>query len=99
MSNLTALKVKTIKAPGRYADGGGLYLLVKPSGARSWVLRIVLHGRRRDFGLGSVSFEPPSPEVAALPIGQRRHLSLLEAREKADEGRRWAKAGKDPSLE
>ncbi|HZF43265.1 MAG TPA: Arm DNA-binding domain-containing protein [Sphingomonadaceae bacterium] len=40
--------------PGRYADENGLYLLVKPSGTRSWVLRIVLNGRRRDFGLGSV---------------------------------------------
>lgn len=48
---LTTIKVKTAK-PGRHADGKGLYLLVKPSGARSWVLRIVVNGRRRDFGLG-----------------------------------------------
>ena len=50
---LTAMKVKTAK-PGRHADGKGLYLLVKPSGAKSWVLRIVVNGRRRDFGLGPV---------------------------------------------
>lgn len=50
---LTALKVKNI-GPGRHADGNGLYLLVKDSGTRSWVLRLQSEGRRRDFGLGSV---------------------------------------------
>lgn len=48
---LTALKVR--HAPtGRYADMHGLYLLVRDSGARSWVLRMQHHGQRRDFGLG-----------------------------------------------
>lgn len=48
---LNAFQVKNAK-PGRHADGKGLYLLVKPSGARSWVLRVQADGRRRDFGLG-----------------------------------------------
>jgi len=43
--------VKNAK-PGRHSDGKGLHLLVKPSGARSWVLRVQADGRRRDFGLG-----------------------------------------------
>ena len=42
-------------APGRYCDGQGLYLYVQTSGARSWVQRLVIHGRRRDLGLGSVA--------------------------------------------
>ena len=50
---LTALKVKNARA-GRHADGGGLYLLVKDSGARSWMLRMQMKGVRRDFGLGSL---------------------------------------------
>lgn len=41
------------KPPGRHADGGGLYLEVEASGARRWLLRTVIHGRRRDIGLGS----------------------------------------------
>ena len=41
--------------PGRYCDGNGLYLFVQPSGARSWVQRLVIRGRRRDFGLGGVA--------------------------------------------
>ena len=53
MGNLTALQVKNAK-PGRHADGKGLYLFVKPTGAKSWVLRVQGDGRRRDFGLGPV---------------------------------------------
>lgn len=49
---LTALKVKNAK-PGRHTDGRGLCLLVKDSGARTWVLRMQKDGRRRDYGLGS----------------------------------------------
>ncbi len=49
---LTALKV-THARPGRHADMHGLYLLVRDSGARSWVLRMQHAGTRRDFGLGS----------------------------------------------
>ena len=41
--------------PGRHCDGNGLYLFVKPSGTRSWVQRLVIRGRRRDFGLGGVA--------------------------------------------
>ena len=49
---LSAQKVKTAK-PGRHGDGRGLFLYVKPSGTRSWVLRYQVQGRRRDLGLGA----------------------------------------------
>jgi integrase len=51
---LTALKVRHA-SPGRHADMHGLYLIVRNSGTRSWMLRVQHRGRRRDFGLGSVS--------------------------------------------
>ena len=51
---LTAIEVKNAK-PGRHADGHGLYLLVRNSGSRSWVLRAQVDGKRRDFGLGSAT--------------------------------------------
>ncbi|MDE2928320.1 MAG: integrase arm-type DNA-binding domain-containing protein [Acidobacteriota bacterium] len=51
---LSAAFVRSAPA-GRHCDGNGLYLFVQPSGARSWVQRLVIRGRRRDFGLGSVS--------------------------------------------
>ena len=50
---LTALKVKTLSEPGRHHDGRGLYLQVKESGRKSWLLRISVDGRRRDIGLGA----------------------------------------------
>lgn len=48
---LTALMVRRAK-PGWHADGGGLYLVVDESGAKRWMLRTVVKGRRRDIGLG-----------------------------------------------
>lgn len=54
MANLTTKSVERAKQ-GRHADGLGLYLLVSKSGAKSWLLRVQVHGRRRDIGLGSVA--------------------------------------------
>jgi integrase len=51
---LTARTVAATHAPGRIADGNGLYLFVQPSGAKSWLLRTLVQGTRRDIGLGSV---------------------------------------------
>jgi integrase len=53
---LSAVKVRSATAPGRYADGGGLYLVVDPSGAKRWVLRTVVRGKRCDLGLGGLSW-------------------------------------------
>ena len=52
---LTAIQVRSLQKPGRYADGNGLYLIVERSGAKRWVLRTVVRGRRRDMGLGGLS--------------------------------------------
>ena len=52
---LSAVKVRSIKEPGRHGDGNGLYLLVDESGAKRWILRTVIHDRRTDIGLGGVS--------------------------------------------
>ncbi|MGR3718191.1 MAG: tyrosine-type recombinase/integrase [Thermohalobaculum sp.] len=51
---LTPAKVRQEKRPGRYADGNGLYLHVSDTGARWWVWRGTVHGRRRERGIGSV---------------------------------------------
>ena len=50
---LTALSIRAIKEPGFYGDGNGLYLKVDSNGAKRWVQRIVIQGKRRDIGLGS----------------------------------------------
>jgi integrase len=51
---LTAVKVRNAP-PGRHADGNGLYLHVEDSGAKRWVLRIVIRGKRCELGLGGLS--------------------------------------------
>lgn len=66
---LSARKVETA-GPGRHGDGRGLYLLVKQSGARSWLLRYQVQGRRRDMGLG------PYPDVTLAMARER----AIEAR-------------------
>ena len=59
---LTAAFVRTTAKPGRHHDGGGLglHLYVKANGSKFWVQRIVIHGKRRDLGLGS----PPLVSLA-----------------------------------
>jgi integrase len=52
---LTAVFIRQTKPPGRYGDGNGLYLVVDPSGASRWVLRIMCNGKRRDIGLGGAA--------------------------------------------
>lgn len=52
---LSARRVQTEKAPGMFADGNGLYLQVTPGGAKSWIFRYSIGGRRREMGLGPVA--------------------------------------------
>jgi integrase len=55
MGKLTAVRVRSLKEPGRYSDGQGLMLVVGKDGSRKWVLRVQADGRRRDFGLGAAA--------------------------------------------
>ncbi len=52
---LSAAFVRTVTEPGKYADGNGLLLKVEPTGARRWVQRIVIRGKRTEIGLGPTS--------------------------------------------
>lgn len=72
MGRLTATAVNAAKAPGRYADGDGLFLFIDKRGGKSWVARIQKDGRRRDIGLGSAAKVPLklARERAALARSQ-----------------------------
>jgi integrase len=76
MAKLTTKSVERAKS-GRHADGQGLYLLVSATGAKSWVLRVQVRGRRRDIGLGS---------IAELELGEARDRAR-ELRKVAKSGR------------
>src|SRR5438874_12124066 len=52
MGKLTALGITQARRRGYYSDGGGLYLQVSASGAKSWVFRFKEAGRLREMGLG-----------------------------------------------
>lgn len=60
MHRLSARAAATLKKPGVYADGAGLYLRIQGETSRSWVYIFHLSGRRREMGLGS----PPSVSLA-----------------------------------
>jgi hypothetical protein len=68
---LTARRFDAITKPGRHGDGHGLYLEVKPSGSKSWVLLYTFGGRRREMGLGRY------PHVS-LALARRKTLQLRE---------------------
>lgn len=115
VGKLTVAKIRSAK-PGfdangkakaaRLSDGDGLQLFVKPTGGKSWVLRIQVDGKSRDIGLGAVdlagigrdAFGDHDP-LASVPLMLRTSLSLAEARQKAAALRRLAKAGADPVIE
>lgn len=68
---MSATKAAKLTAPGRYAVGDGVHLLVSPSGARSWLLRIMVDGRRRDYGLGGAGVDIAQARDKAADIRQR----------------------------
>src|SRR2546423_9772642 len=55
INRLSALAVANAKRRGMYADGGGLYLQVTPSGSKNWVFRFAANGKTRDMGLGALN--------------------------------------------
>lgn len=55
MNRLPPRAAATITEPGRYADGGGLYLVVGQGQSRKWVFRFKWHGRLVDMGLGAAT--------------------------------------------
>ena len=52
MAKLTALKIRNLDKPGRYGDGDGLHLRVSKGGAKAFILRKIVDGRRVDIPLG-----------------------------------------------
>jgi integrase len=76
LERLTAVAVSRAKEPGYYPDGGGMYLQVTSSGAKSWVYRFMLAGKAREMGLG------PLPDTN---LSQAR-AKALEARKLRRDG-------------
>ncbi|CAK0036275.1 putative phage integrase [Burkholderia pseudomallei] len=54
LNRLTAIQVTRTKKPGVYSDGGGLYLQISRTLAKSWLFRYMRQGKARGMGLGPV---------------------------------------------
>ncbi len=52
LNALTPAFVRNVNQAGRYCDGHGLYLDVRPTGSRGWIQRLTIRGRRTELGLG-----------------------------------------------
>ncbi|MGI8705069.1 MAG: tyrosine-type recombinase/integrase [Sphingomicrobium sp.] len=88
MGKLNPLQVRNVKEPGRYHDGDGLLLEVRPGGSKSWVARLQSNGTRRDYGLGSFK-DVSLAEARDKARDYRKHLRAgvdpLEAKRKSIE--------------
>src|SRR5438552_11784424 len=84
---LSARRVETLLEPGRYADGGNLYLFITSNGGKRWTFFYrfgkTADGKpiRREMGLGSAA---------------KGEVSLAEARDKALAARKLLNSGTDP---
>jgi len=90
---LTAAFCAETKIPGHHADGGGLYLNVKPDGRKYWCFRwrdrYAHYTTEKSKGVGKLR------EKGLGPFG-RYDVSLAEARKLAGECRQLVRQGKDP---
>jgi hypothetical protein len=77
---LTARTVEAAKGTGRYSDGNGLYLVVRPGGSKQWVFLYRRDGKLKEMGLGS-------------PL---KGVTLPMARDLRDEARAIMARGGDP---
>ena len=106
--DLTATAVRNAKAlPAKTDPSGplvrteipdgksrGLFLVVQPSGAKSWALRFRYDGKPKKLTIGPV-LETRESEIDDLPLGEPH--TLAEARIAADRARIRAAHGDDPT--
>lgn len=81
-----AVVVVRMRQPGLHFVGGvsGLALQVTATGARSWILRVTIDGKRRDMGLGS--FPDVSLSIARQAAREAR-AKISNGRDPIEEGR------------
>lgn len=81
---MVALEVKRLDKPGFYPVGGvaGLALQVTATGARTWILRAMVGGKRRDIGLGGY---PDVTLADARERARRDRDAIREGRDPAAE--------------
>jgi hypothetical protein len=76
LNRLSARTVEGLGKPGRYADGGNLYLLVDGNGSKRWIFVFRFGGRACEMDLGGLS---------SVPLAEARRLAG-ECRAKVTKG-------------
>lgn len=99
VNRLTARQVATL-GEGYHADGGGLYLQVTASGARSWIFRYAVGKRSRDMGMGSardVTLLEARERAMAARRQRAEGIDPIDARAAArvQPSRTWGQAADD----
>lgn len=89
---LNARQVETIKESGRYADDRGLYLQVRPSGAKSWLFRFQLDRKRHNLGFGSY------PAISLLDARDKRDAAAKLIARKINPKTKQVKASTIPTF-
>lgn len=99
-----ALTVKGVEAARPDGDGKrleipdghtrGLFLVVQPSGVKSWALRYRFDGRPKKLTIGPVLINRDDPFDGPLPLGSPHTLG--EARSAAQTGKLAVASGRDP---
>lgn len=85
---LSAIEIKRLTKSGHYAVGGvsGLLLQVTGTGARSWILRVMVGTKRRDIGLGGfpdVTLADARERARELKESIRQGIDPVEQRKAA----------------
>src|SRR6056297_3017350 len=87
-NRLSASFIKTAPV-GKHCDGAGLWLVKRADGGAQWVLRLTVHGRRREMGLGgfpSLGLAEARKQAAhwrAVAAANRDPIKEREAEERA----------------
>ena len=86
LSNVAVQNARPDSKPFKMLDTGGLYLIVRPSGAKLWRYKYRIDGKENLFAIGEY-------------YGDKRtgHVSLEAARRARDEARELVRGGTHPS--
>lgn len=84
LNKLSSASLKKLPV-GKFSDGGGLWFVKRPDGGSQWVLRVTVHGRRREMGLGAFPDVPLKEAREAAEharLLKRQGVDPIKARER-----------------
>ncbi|WP_085821519.1 tyrosine-type recombinase/integrase [Ruegeria meonggei] len=89
-NRLSASFVKSAPV-GKHCDGAGLWFIKRDDGGAQWMLRVTVHGRRREMGLGGY---PTLSLASARSVAQRWRTVAAEGRDPVKEREAEARAAR-----